>query len=252
MKSRELKKNIKRSQGERRTREQALKEESKPPKRRRYKILEEDWGFQVGATRSLPKVGEEELPLGALIKSHQPTMDGWVIRRGCEEKPPLLADILKTETGDPEIGGGPRVFEGGEEESQGASSVVGRGAPPWTTRRDNNLTTTTLKQQDIRQIFMRTKAPSSCSEEKLETNSTSHKCDVKDEDNRSMKFCEYDWVLMKCKTHEGLLTRHRVSTTRWAFIASKNCFGNVRKSSTRWICSKKNMTTLSTSLQNDL
>ena len=93
VKSRELKKNIKRSQGERRTREQVGKEESKPPKRRRYKILEEDWGFQVGATRSLPKVGEEELPLGALIKSHQPTMDGWVILRGCREKPPLLADI---------------------------------------------------------------------------------------------------------------------------------------------------------------
>ena len=59
-------------------------------------------------------------------------------------------------------------------------------------------------------------------------------------------FCEYSIDLKKCLVHNCKLVRHRVSATKWTYIASKKCYGYAKKSSSRWVCNALSLATTTT------
>ena len=90
--SKELKEKVTRSRGGRRAREQMQEvEEKRPAKKRRYKLLGEEWGTQGGADDNFRKVERMQLPIEALRRSTQSCLDGFVTTKVCKGKPSQLA-----------------------------------------------------------------------------------------------------------------------------------------------------------------
>ena len=51
--------------------------------------------------------------------------------------------------------------------------------------------------------------------------------------------CSLDMKNKVCTTHKCPLEELRISTSKWSYIKSKKCYGNVKGKSSRWICRQR-------------